>query len=166
MPHPDCVTMWYLRDLASGKKKPIKGTDIKHLSIPQYDKLTIEEFMKFVSDYPFATMCLPDRKQELDKLPREYLINVIFTKVGEPFKNWVDERVGMRHEKVKEKGEMFVELDPEIHKVFMASQAVSTNNGRSYHMMKSTAKPRRSKLEIQRDKELEEAKQLETELKL
>ena len=46
---------------------------------------------------------MPDRKQELEKLPRQYIINVIYTKVGEPFKKWVDARVGERHEKVKEK---------------------------------------------------------------
>ena len=62
LPHPDCVTVWYLRDLASGKKKTIKGTEVKHLTIPQFDYLTIDEFLKFATDYPFATMCLPDRK--------------------------------------------------------------------------------------------------------
>ena len=35
--HIDCVTMWYLRDLAAGKKKTIKGTEIKRMYIPQYD---------------------------------------------------------------------------------------------------------------------------------
>ena len=83
------MTIWYLRDLASGKKKPIKGTDVKHLTVPQFETLTIDEFLKYASDYPFVTMCLPDRKQELDKLPRQYLINIIYTKVGEPFKKWV-----------------------------------------------------------------------------
>ena len=94
------------------------------------------------------------------------MINLIYTKVGEPFRKWVDERVGIRHEKVKEKEEMYVELDPEMAKVFHASKAVSTSNGRSYHMMKASAKPRRTKEEIKRDKEMEEAKQLEIELKL
>ena len=61
---------------------------------------------------------------------------------------------------------MYVELDPEIAKVFHASKAVSTSNGRSYHMMKATAKPRRTKEEIRIAKELEEAQKLEVELKL
>ena len=61
---------------------------------------------------------------------------------------------------------MYIELDPEIAKVFQASKAVSTNNGRSYHMMKPSSKPRRSKQEIKEAKLLEEAQQLETELKL
>ena len=120
LPHIDCVTVWFLRDLASGKKKMIKDTEAKHLSVPcfEVEDLTIPEFLKFAADYPFATMCLPDRKQELEKRPRKYLINVIYTKVGEPFRKWVDARVGERHEKVKEKEELYVELDPEIAKVF------------------------------------------------
>ena len=132
LPHIDCITMWFLRDLAARRKKIIKGHEAKHLTVPHFEKLTIEEFLKFVSDYPFATMCLPDRKQELDKLPRQYLINAIFTKVGEPFKTWVEERVGTRHNKVKEEGDKYVELDPEVYEVFKNSKAVSTNNGRSF----------------------------------
>ena len=102
----------------------------------------------------------------MEKLPRQYIINVIYTKVGKPFREWVDKRVGDRHEKVNKKEELYVELDPEIAKVFIASKAVSTSNGRSYHMMKACAKPRRTKAEIQRDKDLEEARKLENELKL
>ena len=136
------------------------------MTVPCFEELTIPEFLKFAADYPFATMCLPDRKQELEKLPRQYVINVIYTKVGNAFREWVDKRVGLRHEKVKDKEELYVELDPEIAKVFRASNAVSTSNGRSYHMMKATAKPRRTKEEIKRDKELEEARKLEIELKL
>ena len=67
---------------------------------------------------------------------------------------------------MKEKEDMYVELDPEIAKVFQQSKAVSTNNGRSYHMMKSSAKPRRTKQEIEEAKLLEEAKKLEVELKM
>ena len=96
----------------------IKDTEAKHLSVPCFEDLTIPEFLKLAADYPFTTMCLPDRKQELKKLPRQFIINVIYTKVGEPFKKWVDARVGERHEKVKEKEELYVELDPEIVKVF------------------------------------------------
>ena len=157
LPHIDCVIMWYLRDLAAGKKKTIRGTEMKHLTVPQFEHLTIEEFLKFAADYPFVTMCLPDRKQELEKLPRQYLINIIYTKVGEAFRQWVDERVGARHEKVKDKEEKYIELDPEVAKVFQASKAVSTNNGRSYQMMKASAKPRRTKQEILEAKQLEEA---------
>ena len=91
---------------------------MKHMHVPQYDHLTIEQFLIFAKDYPFATMCLPDRKADLEKLPRQYVINIIYTKVGEKFKKWVDERIDARHEKVKDDGNKYIELDPEIAKVY------------------------------------------------
>ena len=66
----DTMSWPHLRDLQSGKKKIIKGTDAKYLHVPQYENLTVKEFLLFACDYPFVTMCLPDRKQEIEKLPR------------------------------------------------------------------------------------------------
>ena len=86
LPHPELITVYHLRDLASGVKKPIKGRDIKHLHIPQYDHLTIEEFMKFAKDYPFVLMHLPDRLSEIKKMPRQYIINIIHTKLEDKFR--------------------------------------------------------------------------------
>ena len=34
LPHIDCITVWHLRDLAAGKKKTIKDTEVKHLTVP------------------------------------------------------------------------------------------------------------------------------------
>ena len=35
-------------------------------------------------------MALPIETREIEKLPRAYLANVIYTVVGDPFKEWVD----------------------------------------------------------------------------
>ena len=87
----------------------------------------------------------------------QYIINVIFTRVGQKFKDWVDARVNQRHEEVKVEGKKYIELDPEVAQVFYANKAVSTKNGCSYHLFKATAKRRRTKQEI-KDQELEEAR--------
>ena len=87
---------------------------------------------------------------------RQYLINIIYTRVGEKFKKWVDDRVNKRHEDIKVEQNKYIELDPEIAKIFQASKAVSTNNGSAYHLFKASAKRRRTKQEI-KDQELEEA---------
>ena len=34
LPHYENVTIYHLRDLASGKKKIIKGSDVKHFHVP------------------------------------------------------------------------------------------------------------------------------------
>ena len=68
---------------------------------------------------------LPIAKKEIDKLPRQYLANVIYTLVGKPFDAWVEARIEARNQKIKEKGQMQIELDPEIAAIFHASTAVS-----------------------------------------
>ena len=48
-------------------------------------------------------------------------MNVIYTKVGERFKDWVDEQVKRRHQKHIEKGNMNILMDPEIAEAFRNS---------------------------------------------
>ena len=57
-------------------------------------------------------------------------------------------------------------MDPEIAKIFFASKAVSTSNGRSYQFLKLSAKPRRTKAEIAEAKLKEAEEKLEVERKL
>ena len=82
------------------------------------------------------------------RLGRQYLINVLYTRLGQKFQDWVDERVNHRHSQVKEDQNKYIDLDPEIHKLFMESKAVSINNGSAHHLFKATAKRRRTKQEI------------------
>ena len=82
---------------------------------------------------------------------------MIFTRVGQKFKDFVDARVNQRHEEVKVEGKKYIELDPQVAEVFYSNKAVSTKKGCSYHLFKATAKRRRTKQEI-KDQELEEAR--------
>ena len=139
VPEVDHITSWHLRDLCTGTKKMIKGTEVKYLHVPHYEHLSVEDFLTFLEQYPFAQMCLPDRKKEIMKLGRQYIINVIFTRVGQKFKDWVDERVNHRHEEVKLEGKKYIELDRQCAEVFYSNKAVSTKKGCSYHMFKASA---------------------------
>jgi hypothetical protein len=76
----DSMTIWHMKDLISGERKLIKGTDSKHLSVPQYEGLKIETFLDYAALYPEVMKCLPSVKKEREKLPRQYIINVIYTK--------------------------------------------------------------------------------------
>ena len=64
------VTIYHLRDLASGKRKLIKGVNVKHLQVPLYDGLKVEEFLRFAQDYPEVFEILPRDKTEIDSLHR------------------------------------------------------------------------------------------------
>ena len=86
----DTMTVWHMKDLVSGKRRRIKGTDVKHLNVPQYEGLKVESFYNFAKSYPECMRCFPEEKIEMEKLPRQYIINVIYTTVGLPFRIWVD----------------------------------------------------------------------------
>ena len=45
VPPYDNVTVWYLRDMACGKRTRFKTTEIKTINIPQFEGLTIERMM-------------------------------------------------------------------------------------------------------------------------
>ena len=126
----------------------------------------MDEFIKFSGDYPFVMMHLPDKMKEIKKFPRQYLINIIHTKLGEKFRHWVDDRVNQRHNEIKEKQKMFIELDPEVAKILKESNAVSTTNGTSYQLFKASAKRRRTKEEIKEQELREAAEKMEIEIKL
>ena len=86
----DNVTSWHLRDLSTGDKKRIRGIDVKSMHVPCYENLKLDDFVKLIQDHPFVPMCLPDREKEMIKMGRTYLINVLYTRLGEKFKVWVD----------------------------------------------------------------------------
>ena len=75
--------------------------------------------------YPEVKERLPVEEKEWNLLPRQYLANLIYTVVGQPFQDWVDVKIQERNEKVVKEQNMLIELDPEIAAVFKASTAVS-----------------------------------------
>ena len=85
----DVVTIYHLRDLAAGKRTKIHCDDVKVLTIPHYEGLTISTMLKFAEAYPAVGQALPAEPREVLKLPREYVANIINTLVGQPFSAWV-----------------------------------------------------------------------------
>ena len=67
---------------------------------------------------------LPILERERLKMPRGYIANVIYTIVGEEFRQQVEARVNQRHEQQRlEEGSIL--MDPEIFNVFNNSQSTS-----------------------------------------
>ena len=99
--------------MASGKKKMIKSDKVKILAVPHYEFLTVKDLLGFAREYPAVMNALPIEK-EIHKLTRQYLINVIYTIVGDNFVEWVNERVEKRNKKIKEEGKMMIDIDPEV----------------------------------------------------
>lgn len=61
---------------------------------------------------------------------------------------------------------MLIHMDPEIAQIFQQSTSVSMSKGKSSFLMKASAKRRRTRQEIDEDKEREMMKQAEIEDKL
>ena len=82
--------------------------------------------------HPGFSNYLPTEPREVEKLPRAYLANLIYTIVGEAFKHWVGERMQERTEKIKEEQDLAIEMDPEIYAAFKASTNIS---GKSFNII-------------------------------
>lgn len=52
------------------------------------------------------------------KIPRDYLINIIYTVVGDEFEKWVMQRAKARNDKLNSSNDLLLDFDPEIVKIF------------------------------------------------
>ena len=91
------MTCYHLRDIAQGKRKIIKSANVKTLGVPLFEGLSTEDILKWAEKYPDVYRALPIERREIDKLHRKYIINVVYTIVGEPFKKWVDKVMDQRN---------------------------------------------------------------------
>jgi len=120
----DSMTIFHMKDLAAGKRKRIKQVEVKVITIPFFEGLKIEAMLEYAATKPQVMDCLPMVKRERERLPRQYLGNVIYTIIGEPFKQWVDSIVNSRHE-VRRQPQDQIQMDPEIARLFNESSAVA-----------------------------------------
>jgi len=81
------MTVWHLRDLCSNKRRRIKCDDVKVIQLPHFKGLKIEELLAWAENHNHgeAMTALPIVRKEIEKLPREYIGNVIYTIAGAPF---------------------------------------------------------------------------------
>lgn len=93
------MTIWHLRDLASGEREMIMADDVKFISVPFFDGLRVQSIFKFAQNHPRALKALPVA-EEWYKLRRPYLANVIYTTVGEPFQQWLDHQIQKRNQNI------------------------------------------------------------------
>ena len=124
LPPFENVTVWHLRDIQSGTKKRISSDQAKHINVPQFEGLSIKDMQAFATAYPQLARYFPIEK-EMEKLPRQYIANVIYTIVGNPFAKWVESQMRKRNDKIKAEQDMMIDMDPEIAEIFKASQSVS-----------------------------------------
>ena len=80
--------MYFLKDIIERKKAYLHNDAIKNIHIPQYKNLTIEKVLEFVSTHQDVGLYLPD-EPDLAKVPKQWIVNVCATVLGQDFKDWV-----------------------------------------------------------------------------
>ena len=108
------------------------------MSLYRYEGLGIKEIRTFLDEeHPEVYAYLPEPSLELPKVPKQWLGNVCATVLGDEFSDWVKYQVKVRHEKVADKKDIMISMDPEMAKIFQESTAVSskylTNSDLTYH---------------------------------
>ena len=67
---------------------------------------------------------MPD-EPDIQKVPRQWILNVCAAVIGQPFRDWVTEQVEARNALMSQKKEMMIAMDPEMASKFAASTHVS-----------------------------------------
>jgi hypothetical protein len=88
---PQSHTIFHLKDIVSGKRRMLKSTEVKHLFVPQFDSLSTAKMLNWAKAHPEVFQALPRVQAEIEMLHRQYVVNVIYTIVGESFADWVQE---------------------------------------------------------------------------
>ena len=92
--------------------------------IPMYKNLSVERIMDFIGDHDEINFYLPD-DPDLAKVPKQWLINVCATVIGDPFRNWVKQQKEESNALMAEKKELMIAMDPVMAAKFQASTHVS-----------------------------------------
>ena len=71
-PPVDTVTIWHLKDQINYTKGFIKGTEVKHLTVPHCDNLTLEKILVWLTTHHPNVMNLYfPQTRDLEKFPRK-----------------------------------------------------------------------------------------------
>ena len=89
IPSKETVTIAHLRDICIGARRKIRCEEVKVFNVPYFEQLTIERMLAFAAGYDEVMKALPELERERLKLPRSYLANVLYTLLGDAFKDWV-----------------------------------------------------------------------------
>lgn len=103
------------------------------INVPQYDCLKLDLILDFGLGYADVVDSLPVLR-EIRKMPRAYICNVIYTRVGKAFKKWVMDGCQQRNQRLAKEHNTMINLDPRIAAAFKASNFVSQSHGTGSHL--------------------------------
>ena len=97
------------------------------LCIYRYEGLGVKEIRDFLdNNHPHVYAYLPEPSLELPKTPKQWIANVCATILEDQFTDWVKHQINTRHNKVADKKDIMIQMDPQMAKIFHDSIAVSS----------------------------------------
>jgi hypothetical protein len=92
--------------------------------VPQYEGLKIQSILDQFGQHMAFLQHMPIEK-ELSKLPKQWICNVAYSLIGDPFRQWVLQMVETRNAKMAVERNEMINLHPRVHAAHMASTHVS-----------------------------------------
>jgi hypothetical protein len=133
------VTIYFLKDIINKTKRgksiyytfnqryiAFSGSEIQHLHCPQYETLSTKSILEWAcAQSNLIQMYLPEER-EIVKLPKQWILNVVYAILGEAFSTFIHERCQARNDKIIQERQMTINVDPEIAAAFNACNHVSS----------------------------------------
>ena len=70
LPSYATVTIWHLRDIASGRRRLIKASNVKTIFVPHFEGINMATMLHHSKNWSAVTQALPIEPREVEKLPR------------------------------------------------------------------------------------------------
>ena len=74
----------------------MKQDSVATITVPHYEGLKLERVFEFLQNYPAVFEYYPP-SAEIRKMPREWILNVASTVIGQPFRQWVHDTIKARN---------------------------------------------------------------------
>lgn len=98
----------------------VYNNDVKHISVPQYDNVSVKKIRaKFFGDER-VTPYLPDKEDQV-YLSRGWIHDVLNTVLGAEFSDWIKARQEERNAQIMPEGPAEILMDPKMYAVFEKS---------------------------------------------
>ena len=95
------------------------------MHVPCYEGLTVKDILQHGAQSEAVRAHLPDDR-DIRRLPRQWIVNIIFSLTGDSFREWVSTMIHRRNDNVALKHDLMIELDPEIARAFTNSVNISS----------------------------------------
>lgn len=87
------------------------------------------------------------------------MCTIVHSVVGDPFKEWVKSKIDTRNEEYARKKDQLVDMAPTIAAALLKTNQLTSGHGNVHNMLKASFKRKRSKEEIEAEKQQQAAKE-------